>query len=188
VRDHTVPMTIENQMNTEMTENFHIVMEMTLKPDCRLVGSWLLKVAEAEGFLSQTRSDPAFATLISEMGVSGPDIQAAALEAVSALQHDTEWPFHAYNPSFALVVDLGDESGDFGSEVAILVQLGFFTLVGGRYQMSVPESVTLEGVQQAVLKVASTQEDHTGAQPQRMLHTMPKAEAEAMALHLRNAA
>jgi len=37
-------------MNTEMTENFHIVMEMTPKPDCRLVGSWLLKVAEAEGF------------------------------------------------------------------------------------------------------------------------------------------
>jgi hypothetical protein len=176
-------MKSENQMNTKMTENFHIVMEMTPKSDCRLVGSWLLKVAEAQDFLSQTRLIGGFAAAISEIDVA--DLQAGALEAVSALRRAEDWTFHSGKSNHALAVDVEwcGESGEWGTEFALLVQLGFFTLVDGCYQMVVPESVTHEGVQQAVLKVASTRH-----QPQRILSTMPKVAAEAMALQLRESA
>jgi hypothetical protein len=58
-----------------------------------------------------------------------------------------------------------------------MVQLGFFTLAGGSYRMTVPESVTLEQVQQAALKVASSKADGEGIQAERLLHTLPQAEA-----------
>ena len=90
-------MTIENQMNTMLTDYPHIVLEMTHKPDCQFIGSWLVKVAEAQSFLSQTLRDPAFATPTSTMCCwSEPNLECAALEALSALRQG-EPPFHSYN-------------------------------------------------------------------------------------------
>jgi len=173
----------ENHMNTMLTDWPHIVLEMTHKPDCRFIGSWLVKVAEAQAYWSQTLRDPAFATSASALCWScEPNLECAALEALSALRQG-EPPFHSYKESRVLAVDLdGCESGAFGTEFAILVQLGFFALVGRSYRMVIPESVTLEGVQQAGLKVASTKADGEGIQPERLLHTLPQAEAERMAV------
>ena len=177
-------------MNGKIAQNQHIVMAMTPSSNCRLFASWLQKVAEANDFLSQTRGMPEFANVILAMDVfMPPDIQAAAVEVLCALRTDKEWPFHCSDWGCALAVDLDQvDCFQFGVEVSILIELGFFTLVDGHYQMSAPETLTLESVQAVLRMVASTQMDDTGAQPQRILHTMPESEAEAMALALRKAA
>jgi len=170
----------------EFFDRFHIVIEMPPAPDCRFVGSWLLKVAEAAALVSQLRSNPTFARLISNMATE-PTIEAAALEVVSALRHDPVWPFHATSPNIALAIEIGDLTGNFGTEFAILVEFGFFILKGGRYQMSVPKSVTPQVALEAVRKVASTDVEQAGPEPTLILHTMSKARAEAMAQQLRDA-
>ncbi|BBO03329.1 MULTISPECIES: hypothetical protein [Bradyrhizobium] len=177
-------------MNAETIKSHHIVMSMTPSSDCRFFASWLQKVAEAGEFLSQAMGMSQFANLIRSMHMfAPPDIQAAAVEVLCALRTDKEWPFHTSNDGCAMAVGLDQaDNCQFGVEVAILIQLGFFTLLDGRYHMSVPETVTPELVQAALLKVASTQVDDTGAQPQCLLHSMPEAEAEAKAMNLRNAA
>jgi hypothetical protein len=175
-------------MNT--TTESYIVMELPPQRDCcDFYGPWLSKVAKAQRFWHQTRWDPAFAATVLRLGaLADPHLHPAALSAVSALRPDNERILHGYNPNYMFAVDLDFESGGFATEFAILVQLGFFIVVDGRYQMRVPKTVTLESVQLAMLKIAATQKDGELAQPWRMLHTMPKAEAEALALHLRDAA
>jgi len=173
-------------MNTQTTEKF-IVMEMPPQPNCcDFFGAWLLKAVKAQHFWFQALMDEPFTATFPETKLlANPRLEPAALAAVSALRPDHDRTFHGYNPNYMLAVDLDCESGGFVTEFAILVQLGFFIVVDGRYQMRVPKTVILESVQLALLKIASTQKQGEKARPQRMLHTMPKAEAEAMALQLR---
>lgn len=162
----------------------HIVIEMPDKLDCRSIGTWLLKAAEAQSFLSESLRDPAFMDSASALcWWCEPGLDCAALEALAALPK-SDPPFHSYKADYVLAVDLEfGESGMFGTEFAIMVQLGFFLPVGRYYRLTLPESVTLEKVQQAALIVAATAKlDGDGledAQPERLLQTMPQAEAEA---------
>jgi hypothetical protein len=172
-------------MNTQTTGNF-IVMEMPPQPNCcDFFGAWLLKVVKADRFWFEARMDDAFTANFPETKtLANPRLSPAALAAVTALRPDHDRTFHGYNPNYMFAIDLDFESGGFAMEFTILVQLGFFIVVDGRYQMRVPKTLTLEGVQLAMLKIASTQKQGEKPQPQRLLHTMPKAEAEAMALQL----
>jgi hypothetical protein len=160
--------------------DIHVLIEMTGKPDCRFIGSWLLKAAEAQSFWSQALRDPAFEAATSALcTLCQPNLECAALETLTALRQQDP-PFHGYAMHFVLAIDLCDwESGAFSVEFAMMVQLGFFTLASGSYRMTVPESVTLKQVQQAALKVASTEADGDGAKPERLLHILPQADAEA---------
>ena len=166
-------------MRTILNSDPHILIEMTDEPDCRFIASWLLRAAEAQSFWSETLRDPAFKNTASALcWWCKPNLECAALEALSALRQGDP-PFHSYKTGHVLAVDLGfAESGVFGTEFAIMVLLGFFTLTGGSYRMTVPESVTAKKVQQAALKVASTEADGEAVQPERLLHTLPQAEAE----------
>jgi hypothetical protein len=166
-------------MNTMLTNAPHILIEMPHQSDCRFVGSWLLKVAEAQSFWSETLQDPAFRNQAAALcWWCEPSLEYAALEAVSALMQGNP-PFHSYERHHVLAVDLEfSETGVFSTEFAIMVQLGFFVLDGHIYQMTIPESVGLEQVQRAFLKVASTAADGEIIQPEILLHTLPQAEAE----------
>jgi len=173
------------QMNAQATENY-IVMEMPPQPNsCEFFGSWLSMVAKAHRFWSML--DESFATAVPEAAmIVNPRLEPAALAAVSALRPDNDHTFHGYTPNYMLAVDLPCERGGFATEFAILVQLGFFIVVDGRYQMRVPHMVTLEGVQRAMCKIIASTKDHGEmAQPRCTLNTMSKADAEAMALQLR---
>jgi hypothetical protein len=164
-----------------MPDFTHVLIEMTNKPDCRLVASWLIKAADAQSLLSQTLRDPLFKASASAVCAwCEPNLESAALETLSALRQQDP-PFHPpYGTHHVVAADLDfGESGVFGTEFAIMVQLGFFVLAGPSYQMTAPESVVLERVQQAVLNVASTETDNEGIRPERLLDTLPKAEAEA---------
>ena len=167
-------------MRTMLNSDTHILIEMKDEPDCRFVASWLLRAAEAQSLWSETLRDPAFMNTASALcSWCTPNLECAALEALSALRQ-SDPPFHSNETGYVRVVDLDlCESGAFGTEFAVMVQLGFFALTNGSYRMIVPESVTLKQVQQAALKVASTEADGDGAKPERLLHMLPQADAEA---------
>jgi hypothetical protein len=65
----------------------------------------------------------------------------------------------------------------------MMVQLGLFAFNGRSYQITVPETVTLESVQQAALDLPATARDVgdgvEAVQPERLLHTLPETVAEA---------
>jgi hypothetical protein len=111
-----------------MPDFAHVLIEMTNKPDCRLVASWLIKAADAQSLLSQTLRDPLFKDLASAVCAwCEPNLESAALETLSALRQQDP-PFHPpYGTHHVVAADLDfGESGVFGAEFTIMVQLGFF--------------------------------------------------------------
>lgn len=158
-----------------MLQEFHVLIEMTDEPDCRLIGSWLIKVAEAQTSWSQALRYPDFEDRVFTLcAYCEPNLECAALEVLGALKQRQH----------VLAADLYEvEAGVFSIEFGMMVQLGLFTFTGRSYQITIPETVTLQSVQQAALTVLSTAKDAEDrpeiVQPERLLHTLPEAEAKA---------
>jgi hypothetical protein len=148
--------------NLVLTKRSHILIEMKDLHDRKFARAWLLKMAEAQGFWRETLRDPALEPIARgwmELDVTEPG---------ALLREFSSHPCFCSNKKPNLmIVDL-DETGDFGTKSAILLQLGFFALSGHFYRLSIPASVTLEAVQQAALK-----EEH-------MLHMLAQEEVEAL--------
>jgi hypothetical protein len=145
----------------------HILVETTNKADCRFFATWLVKAAEAQEFWSQAMSDPDFADEVILLHImSEPDLAAFALES----RHHVA------------VLDLyADEMGLFCIELTMMVQLGFFVWVGGRYQMAVPEKITFATVKQAAFDLSSTVSDWGDVEiiePECLLHLLSREDAE----------
>ena len=123
---------------------------------------------------SQALNDPDFAKHVLLLYVDViPDLAAGAAEIFGELEHCRG----------VLVLDLFLDEGDHISrEFGLLVRLGFF-VYDGHYRMDVPERITLAAVKQAALDVSSTADDKEYGvemiQPERLLHTLPKTEADA---------
>jgi hypothetical protein len=151
--------------NLVLTKRSHILIEMKGLHDRKFARAWLLKMAEAQGFWRETLRGPAFEPIARgwmELDVTEPG---------ALLREFGSHPCSCCNKkSNLMIVDL-DETGDFGTKFAILLQLGFFALSGHFYQLSIPESVTLKAVQQAALK-----REHM----LHMLHMLAQEEVEAL--------
>jgi hypothetical protein len=154
--------------------NPHVVLEMLDEPDCRFVADWLTKAGEVQTAWSEAFNDPLFRERTDLLNADKiPNLAASALEILGEMEHQCG----------VAVLDLYPGGDTFLSlEFAFLVQLGFFVCVDGSYRMAVPESITLVKVKQAALDVQATVEDYDGLevmQPERLLNTLPKAEAKA---------
>ena len=153
----------------------HVLIEMTDEPDCQFIGSWLIKVAEAQTFWSEPLRDPDFYDRVDTLcGYYEPNLESAALEILCELKRRHH----------VLAIDLKRTEPDgLSFEFGMMVQLGFFAFNGRSYQIAVPETVTLESVQQAALKLLATTKDAgdgaEAVQPERLLHTLPETEAKA---------
>lgn len=157
------------------TDSSHIVLEMIDEPDCRFIGSWLITVAEAQTLWSEALQDSEFKDRVFALcAFCEPHLECGALDIFAELARCR-----------VLATDLYAMEADcFSIEFGMMVQLGFFAFNGRSYQMTVPKEITLASVQQAALSVLST-EDETedcveAVQPERLLHTLPKSEAEAL--------
>jgi hypothetical protein len=162
-----------------LTNDLHIVIEMTDEPDCRLIGSWLMKAAEAQALWSEALRDPDFKNRVADLCViCVPSLECAALKILFELQQRDH----------VLATDLWTDPYDLNVEFGMMMQLGLFTFNGRSYRITVPETVTLETVQQAALNLVATIEDVGDgleiARPERLLHTLPETEAEAWRLRL----
>ncbi|MEH2480641.1 hypothetical protein V1282_003998 [Nitrobacteraceae bacterium AZCC 2146] len=158
-----------------MRQDNHVLIEMTDEPDCRFIGSWLIKVAAAQAMWSQALRDHDFEKRVMDLcAFCEPNLECAALEVIDALRHR----------SHILAADLDDiETSVFGIEFGLMVQLGLFAFTGRSYQIAVPETVTLDRVQQAALNLLATAKDVGDGvevvQPECLLHTLPETEAKA---------
>ena len=112
----------------------HVLIEMTNERDCRFIGSWLIKAAEAQSFWTQALRDPDFDNRVADLcAFCVPSLECAALEILCALKQRNH----------VLAADLYEiEAGVFSVEFGIMVQLGFFAFNGRSYQIAVAETVT----------------------------------------------
>jgi hypothetical protein len=163
--------------NLVLTNKSHILIEMGDLDDRQFTRAWLPKVANAQRFWRKTLRDPALerhARVLTEFDIArlGEFLGEWIRRFPCLRSHDA---------SSVMLVDL-NETGDFGAEFAILVQLGFFVLSDQYYKLSIPETVTLEAVQQAALKLASTATgvgDRGDFRLERLLHVLAQEEVEA---------
>lgn len=158
-----------------MNDLVHVLIEMTSEPDCRLIGSWLMKAAEAQTLWSEALRDREFDNRVSDLcAFCEPSLECAALDILCELKrrdHVLATDLYAIDPDC------------FSFEFGMMVQLGFFAFNGRSYQLTVPDTVTLENVQQAALNLVATASDVGDGvevvQPERLLHTLRKTEADA---------
>jgi hypothetical protein len=163
----------------EPTDVPHVLIEMANLHDRQFASAWLLKMVETRWLWRATLHDPAFESLARiwkelQIGYFGEYLVCSIWYAQHPLSDFT---------SDVAVYDLEKHSRHFGAEFAILVQLGFFVLSGQFYHPSIPESVTIEAVQQAALKVALTATGIGKRQvvhPERMLQVLPEDEVDAL--------
>ncbi|WP_128933579.1 hypothetical protein [Bradyrhizobium zhanjiangense] len=152
----------------------HVLIEMPDEPDCRFFAAWLTQAAEAQGLWSKALEDPEFSDRVGILHVIVvPDLAIRALAIFEELGRGRHVAALALYPE--------DDYGEFSVEFGLLVQLGLFVHVDESYRMAVPESIALEKVKQAALDVVATAEDQDGielVQPERLLHTLSKTEAE----------
>jgi hypothetical protein len=65
------------------------------------------------------------------------------------------------------------------TELALMIELGFFTLTGSRYQMTLPSrEVDVEAVWAAVLKIVETEDEECLVHPEHFISAMRRADAE----------
>jgi hypothetical protein len=151
-------------------QSAHVLIEMASEPDCRFIGSWFIKAAEAQGLWSQALRNSSFREwMLPLWEYVVPDLECAALFFFGQLEQQHR----------VIAVDV---DGDLTVELAMMVHLGFFVRAGQGYRLAVPESVTLERMQEAAVRVMSTARDlgfGAIAEPELLLHTVPEAEAEA---------
>jgi hypothetical protein len=157
-----------------MDDFVHVLIEMTSEPDCRLIGSWFMKAAEAQTFWLQSLRNPSFRESVLPLcAYAEPHLECAARIIFGELERQ--------HHVIAVDVDYA-ESGMLMVEIVMMVHLGFFARAGQTYRLTVPESVTLERVEQSALRVMSTAKDlgfGPVVEPELLLHTVPGAEAEA---------
>jgi hypothetical protein len=70
-----------------MDEFVHVLIEMTSEPDCRFIGSWLMKMAEAQTFWSEALRDRDFDNRVSDVcAFCEPSLECAALDVLYELK------------------------------------------------------------------------------------------------------
>ncbi|MBR1300599.1 hypothetical protein [Bradyrhizobium sp. AUGA SZCCT0042] len=160
-------------MKPKLIDDPHIVLEMSDEPDCRFLASWLMKVAEAEALWSEALSDPDFEKRVADVSAfCVPSLECAGLEILCEMKRRDH----------VLAIDLLQP--ECGFEIAMLVQLGFFTFNGRpSYHITLPETLTRERVRQAAMDIVATASDLGDGvevvQPESLVHTLSKTEAEA---------
>ena len=151
----------ENEKN-----NTRILVEGPAWGDAEFYGNWLLMAAKANVLLQQVKcDDPDFRSSIDTLEVLyGLDFGLMGTVFMS-LFIDKEFQTFVIDP---------DSDGLI--EFVLMAEMGFFTLTGDRYQMTLPTKLDLDQVKQAHLKLAGT-EDEDWIHPERLVVDMPHARA-----------
>jgi len=155
----------------------HLLLEMSDEPDCRFVAAWLFRAAQAQKLWMQALDDPEFRDHIMLLHADGiPDLEAFALEIFGELEHQRH----------VAAMNL-EEDSLLGREFGLMERLGFFVCGGVSYRMTLPKTITLAAVRRAALEVESTTALEDGLEminPENLLQTFPKAEAEGIRARL----
>jgi hypothetical protein len=144
-----------------------VLVETARWGDVEFFGKWLLAANKANQLWKQARMDRGFAKQIDRLEVVYiPDFGMAALALLLELRGQVT--------SFILRLDTEE-----GELFAMMVEMGFFVLTGDRYQMVIPERLTINKVKSALIRVARTEDAEFVLHIEHLIKTMPYVEAKA---------
>lgn len=157
-----------------MEEFAHILIDMADELDCRFIGSWFVKAADAQLlWLEIAESSPVRESVQELSWEAEPVLDRAASFIFGALErHERVFAFESDGLS-------GDQ---WNFELAMLILLGFFELTGQSYRLTLPDIINIGKVREAASRVLYTVADDglgPAVKPERLLHTLPTTEAEA---------
>ncbi len=156
----------EGSLAADEKDNCQILIEGPAWGDAEFYGTWLINAAKANKLLHQARrDDPDFNSSLDVLEVS-QCLDFGIMATVFASQF-TDKKFHTF------IFD--SDSADL-LDFVLMVEMGFFTLTGDRYQMTLPTKLDIDLVKQAHLKLAGT-EDEGWIHPERLVVDMPRARA-----------
>ena len=147
--------------------------------DTKFYGNWLMAAAKANELWTEALKNPRFSERVGLLtALAIPDFSIGATVLLSRLEQNLA----------SFVVSLNEET--VPEEFAMMIEMGFFTLTGQRYQMVVPTRLTLRKVMKAALRLAKTEaEDEDGLDilhTECIISTMPLAEAKVWQSRLRD--
>ena len=149
-----------------------ILVEGPRYGDATFYGHWLLSAAKANELLQQAkRDDPQFSREIAileesqclDFGISGTRF----ISRFADKEFDT-FVITTKPEDLNTLYDLVD--------FVLMVEMGFFTLTGDRYQTTLPRNLDMDSVKQAHLKLAGT-EDEDWIHPERLCVDVPYSHA-----------
>ncbi len=144
--------------------------------DAAFYGEWLMLAARANALWEIAIKEPRFKEQVFRLVVHHfPDFGICAIELLARLKE-----------SFAsfIVRPVGDEE-ECVVEVMMMFAMGFFVRTGQRYQMVIPTRLSMARVKKAALKLAATMDEEHYLHPERLVVTMPYAEAKTWQGRLR---
>ena len=156
-------------MNEELAaELLWVLVERPGPGSAEFLGRWLLAAADADKELHEQHGrNPSLKQRIGRLEVayivefSPPATQFIELY----MQHST---------CFTLAL-----WGEWGELFTLMVELGFFSETGRRYQMTVPNIISGLMIEAALLRLASTEDDEHSLHPENIVFCISKTEAEA---------
>jgi hypothetical protein len=155
----------DNYLPAEEKNETRILIEGPAWGDAEFYGQWLLNAAKAQKLLEQARNDdPSFHSAVEVLEIL-QILDYGIMATVLLSQLDKKFHAFLFDPDSSDVLDF-----------ALMVEMGFFTLTGDRYQMTLPRNLDMDRVKQAHLKVVGT-DDGDWVHPERLLIDMPHARA-----------
>jgi hypothetical protein len=149
----------------EEKEDRQVLIEGPAWGDAEFYGNWLINADKANKLLQQARrDDPDFNSSVDVIEV--PQCLDFGIMATVFLSK--------FRKKFDTFI-LDSESADL-LDFVLMVEMGFFTLTGDRYQMTLPTKLDGDLVKQAHLKLVGT-EDEDWIHPERLVVDMPRTRA-----------
>jgi hypothetical protein len=155
------------------TEPF-ILIEGPMWGDAEFYGKWLLAAAKAAALWKTSIKDPNFEKQIERLTVI-PEFSLSA----------SFYLFQVQKNLVSFTIPLNCEDWGEVEEFTMMAEMGFFVLTGQRYQMAIPQGLSIEKVKMAALKFAQTEDEECVLHPEYLIATMPYAEAKAWQRRLR---
>jgi hypothetical protein len=162
-------------LNPETDEPPFAVVEGPAWGDVEFYAKWLAVAADAEVLWNKALNQCKFGRVGAATAVAYIlDFEITATLLLSNL----------LNNRVSLMVDLWAEGGN---EFVVMVMLGFFRLAGGRYQMTVPENLSIEAIKSSVSELARTDDgEHYMLHPEALVIHMSEGKARACRKRLRD--
>jgi len=153
-------------ISPEEREEAWVVVEPPGPGDAKFVSEWLSSAVEADRLLVSYYSiNPAF---LPSLGMIDEQFAPAAMAFVTMWLKDLA--------AFPLNLNRSEFTNSFANMAAV----GFFTLTGDRYQMTVPKDLKVETITNALLQLAATEDvtaDFDYPHPEWLVSTMTQQEA-----------
>jgi hypothetical protein len=150
-----------------LTEGPHWVLVEGPGPgEAEFLGRWLLAAVDADKALAEQRTqNPGLKEQISRLEVEYQvSFSAAATRFVELLMKNLT----------CFTLDLWDEWGDV---FTVMAGLGFFRQTGERHQMTPPQEINGPMIEDALLKLAATEDEDFFLQPEHLVSCLTKTEA-----------